>query len=105
MGEDIIIEQGATQEPEPQGAQPDNANNAYETIISQQQAQIDALIAQSNALTNQITSLIQNGAQLGATAPNAQPEPQNANAFNPKSLTETDAFLSMEDLAKDIGKR
>lgn len=88
-------------EPQTASEQPQSEQNAYETIIAQQQAQIDALIAQSNTLTQQITNLVQNGAQL-----NAQPaQPAPAQGFNPKSLAETDSFLSMEDLAKEIGKR
>lgn len=93
-------------EQEAQAVQPESEptqTNAYETIIAQQQAQIDALIKQSNTLTEQITNLVQNGAQLNAQhVQQTQPEPQSA--FNPKSLSETDAFLSMEDLAKEIGK-
>ena len=98
-------------EPETQPVQPESEPtqaNPYETIIAQQQAQIDALIKQSNICTQQITNLIQNGAQLGVqagvqAAKDIQPDTQQ-NAFNPKSLAETDAFLSMEDLAKEIGK-
>lgn len=94
-------------EPETTPAQPETEPqpNAYETIIAQQQAQIDALIKQSNTLTQQITNLVQGGAQLGAQPMQpVQPEPQSAQGFNPKSLAETDAYLSMEDLAKEIGK-
>ena len=113
MENEIITEavQPDTPEPQTQIEQPTNNNtpNAYETIIAQQQAQIEALIAQSNTLTKQITNMVNNGAQF-----NTQPyvpqgytqvstEPQSA--FNPKSLAETDSFLSMEDLAKEIGKR
>lgn len=99
------------QQTEPQTAteQPKSETNVYETIIAQQQAQIDALTTQTNTLTQQITNLIQSGAQLGVqaglqAAQDAQPL-QPSQAFNPKSLAETDSFLSMEDLAKDIGKR
>lgn len=94
-------------EPQTASEQPQSEQNAYETIIAQQQAQIDALIAQSNTLTQQITNLVQSGAQLNTQpAQPAQPvQPAPAQGFNPKSLAETDSFLSMEDLAKDIGKR
>ena len=95
-------------EPETAPTQPETESqtNAYETIIAQQQAQIDALIKQSNTLTQQITNLVQSGAQLGAQpAQYTQPEPQSAQGFNPKSLADSEAFLSMEDLAKEIGKR
>ena len=94
-------------EPETQPAQPEPEpqQNPYETIIAQQQAQIEALIKQSNTLTQQITNLVQNGAQLN-TQPEQVKEPDApGQAFNPRSLAETDAFLSMEDLAKEIGKK
>ena len=103
--------QPETQEPQTPIEQPanDDTPNAYKTIIAQQQAQIDALIAQSNTLTQQITNMVNNGAQCntqsyvpqGYTQVSTQPQ----SAFNPKSLAETDSFLSMEDLAKEIGKR
>ena len=107
--------QPETTEPQTQIEQPTNNNtpNAYETIIAQQQAQIDALIAQSNTLTQQITNMVNNGAQFNTQQPHfttqmantyIQPE-QTTQAFNPKSLAETDSFLSMEDLAKEIGKK
>jgi flagellar biosynthesis/type III secretory pathway protein FliH len=99
------------QQTEPQAAQdaPKSDTNVYETIIAQQQAQIDALTNQTNTLTQQITNLIQSGAQLGVQAGLQAAQDtqaaQPAQAFNPKSLAETDSFLSMEDLAKEIGKR
>lgn len=99
--------QTETTEPQTQIEQPTDGNtpNAYETIIAQQQAQIEALIAQSNTLTQQITNMVNNGAQFN-TQPQTQTQvTQPQSAFNPKSLAETDAFLSMEDLAKEIGKR
>ena len=99
--------QPETAELQTQIEQPSNNNtpDAYETIIAHQQAQIEALITQTNTLTQQITNLVQNGAQLPSqpAQPIEQPKPQNA--FIPKSLAETDAFLSMEDLAKEIGKK
>ena len=97
-----IIEQT---EPQTAGEAPKSETNVYETIIAQQQAQIDALTNQTNTLTQQITNLIQSGAQLGMQAAQDTQPAQPAQAFNPKSLAETDSFLSMEDLAKDIGKR
>ena len=94
-------------EPETQAVQPESEptqQNAYEAIIAQQQAQIDALIKQSNSLTQQITNLVQNGAQLNAQPIQAkESEPQSA--FNTKSLAETDSFLSMEDLAREMAKK
>lgn len=110
MENDNTANEPIEQQSEPQTAQeaPKSETNVYETIIAQQQAQIDALTNQTNTLTQQITNLIQNGAQLGVqaglqAAQDTQPtQPQSA--FNPKSLAETDSFLSMEDLAKEIGK-
>lgn len=107
MDDDNNIAQIEPTETQAQIEQPanDSAPNAYETIIAQQQAQIEALITQTNTLTQQITNLVQNGAQLPSqpAQPIEAPKPQNA--FNPKSLAETDSFLSMEDLAKEIGKK
>ena len=100
--------QPETTEPQTQIEQPTNNNtpNAYETIIAQQQAQIEALIAQSNTLTQQITNMVNNGAQFNSQpAQTQQTQVQPTQTFNPKSLAETDSFLSMEDLAKEIGKR
>ena len=119
MENDNTAIEPTNEQTEPQTAleQPKSETNVYETIIAQQQAQIDALTNQTNTLTQQITNLIQSGAQFNAQQPipdfsidNAQP-PHYGNlttaqsVFNPKSLAETDSFLSMEDLAKEIGRR
>ena len=111
MENETTVVEPTNEQTEPQTAQDAQKSdtNVYETIIAQQQAQIDALTNQTNTLTQQITNLIQSGAQLGVqaglqAAQDAQPA-QPSQAFNPKSLAETDSFLSMEDLAKEIGKR
>ena len=81
-------------------AEPEQAKdaNAYDAIIAQQSAQIDALLAQNERLTNQITQLIQNGAQI-----KQEPAP---NIFATQSLQLQDnQDYSLEALAKDIGKR
>ena len=102
------------QEPEPAQAQPDpqaqpepaqqaQEANPYQSIIDGQNEQIAALIAANKALTEQVTSFIQNGAQLG-TAQQAQPEPKPAQTFNAPSLA-TDESWSLEDLAKEIGRK
>lgn len=114
--DNVAVEPETAPQTAPEQAQTtNNAPNAYETIIAQQQAQIEALIAQSNTLTQQITNMVFNGAQFKSademTIKNDDGKlvpltPQvNASAFNPKSLAETDAFLTMEDLAKEIGKK
>ena len=121
-----------TTAPEPQPAQVTQplqpANGSYQSIIEQQQAQIDALIQQNNNLNAQVTQMVQNGAQFGqpvqqvqqmqqpqqfqqaqpAQYPNVyQPTDMQAHplsTFNPASLA-NDEDYSLESLAKDIGKR
>ena len=101
--------------------------NAYETIIAQQQAQINALIAQTNAQSAQITQMVQNGAQftqsqndyesrfqyaqnfapIQATPqqfPNYYDPASPMQQFNPPSLAQQGDF-SLEGLANEIGKR
>lgn len=99
--------------PEPQ------APNAYDSIIAQQNEQIAALIAQNQALTGQITQMVQGGAQF-TQAP--QPQPQQVQqaqqptefppvydgasplrTFNPPALSDNQDY-SLEALASEIGK-
>ena len=102
-----IIEQSAepTQPAQPAepSAEPTQAN-PYESIIEQQQQQIDALLKQTETLNAQITRMVESGAQFNSQPAKPAEPTQPAQAFNPKSLAEQDAFLSMEDLAKEIGK-
>lgn len=113
-------------EPQPEPAQVSQPlqDNALQSIIEQQQAQINALIAQNNNLNAQVTQMVQNGAQFGQAQQvqqvqqpqQAQPaqfpnvyQPHDAQAhplstFNPSSLA-SDEDYSLEALAKDIGKR
>lgn len=93
------------QQAQPEPAQQAEPANPYQTIIDQQGEQIAALIAANEALTKQVTSMIQSGAQLGG----AQPVPQTQQAqptqqFNAPSLA-TDEDWSLEGLASEIGKR
>ena len=88
-------------EPEPVVPVQVEKPNAFETIFEQQNEQIQALIAQNKSLTEQITTLIANGAQIG--------QPQNyarnpMQQFNAPALSDNDDW-SLESLAKDIGKR
>lgn len=88
--------------PETQNEPTDEATepqNAYESIMKEQSEQIAALIAQNESLTNQITHLIKNGAQISQQSAH---DPL-ANIMSP-SLT-SDEDWSLEALAKDIGKR
>lgn len=78
-----------------------NAPNAYESIISQQTEQINALIAQNQSLTDQITKLVHGGGQI------ASAQPLTANPLSQLSTPSlaSDEDWSLEALAKDIGRR
>ena len=78
-----------------------NAPNAYESIISQQTEQINALIAQNQSLTDQITKLVHGGGQITSV------QPVTANPLSQLSAPSlaSDEDWSLEALAKDIGKR
>lgn len=92
----------AAPEPSAAPAVPEPPANAYDSIISQQTEQINALIAQNQSLTNQITQLIQSGAQINqGNAPAANPMHQAM--LNPSLQNQDD--WSLESLAKEIGKK
>lgn len=93
----------APQEPQEAPSEP-QAPQAYQSIIDQQNEQISALIAANEALTKQVTGLIQNGAQLGTPQQAAPQTPQPMQQFNPQPLSEGDDW-SLESLAKEIGKK
>lgn len=93
----------APQEPQ-EAAQEPQAPQAYQSIIEQQNEQIAALIAANEALTKQVTGLIQNGAQLGTPQQPAQQTSTPMQQFNPQPLSEGDDW-SLESLAKEIGKK
>lgn len=93
----------APQEPQEAPSEP-QAPQAYQSIIDQQNEQISALIAANEALTKQVTGLIQNGAQLGTPQQAAQQTPQPMQQFNPQPLSEGDDW-SLESLAKEIGRK
>lgn len=79
---------------------PENdSSNSYQTIIEQQQAQINALIAQTTALNNQIVNMVTNGAQLNDNQP-----AQQIQQTQPASLSD-DVDYSLESLAKEIGRK
>ena len=87
------------QEPAQQEPAQKEPNNPYQTIIDQQQQQINALIEQTTALNNQIINMVNSGAQFND---GKQPEPQPAQ--QPIALSD-DGDYSLESLAKEIGKR
>ena len=67
--------------------------NPYDTIITQKDRQIDALIAQNESLTAQITKLIQSGAQINTAQPLQQTQQP--------SLQDD---WSLESIAREIGR-
>ena len=96
------------------------SNSAYNSIIEQQQAQIQALIDQNNNLTQQVTQLVQSGAQF-MQQPVMQPQPQPQQTFAPQQAVgayppvydssnmpfslSADVDVSLESLASEIGKK
>lgn len=89
---------------EPQGDTA-QAGNAYQSIIEQQQAQINALLEQTANLNQQIVNMVNSGAQFASTQQPAQvEEPKPMQQFNPLPLSEGDDW-SLESLAKEIGKK
>lgn len=89
--------------PEPENTPiPESKNdqaNTYQTIIEQQQAQINALLEQTTALNNQIINMVNSGAQFNDGKQQQMPQPLV------KPLSEDDADYSLESLAREIGKR
>lgn len=84
-------------EPVAVASEPEQAN-AYDSIIKQQTEQINALIAQNQSLTEQMTKLIQNGAQIG--------QPQQTTPlqqFAPPALSDNDDW-SLEALGRKMAK-
>ena len=89
-----------------------NTPNANDAIIAQQAAQIEALIARTQSLTEQINRLVtMGGVQINdgsAGASNLQPNAgagmqPNAAANNTGNLPE--GYKSLKDLGAEIGKR
>lgn len=80
----------------------DDSTNPYKTIIEQQQAQINALIAQTTALNNQIVNMVTSGAQLNDNKP--VQSAQSAQPAQPPALSD-DVDYSLESLAKEIGRK
>ena len=79
-------------EPEPKQANP------YQSIIDQQNEQIQTLMEYNAKLSAQITQMVQNGAQF---TQQTQPQPKPA----PVPSLSDDQDYSLESLAKEIGKR
>lgn len=121
------VQQQPKPQPEPVQVSQPLQDSALQSIIEQQKAQINALIAQNNNLNAQVTQMVQNGAQFGqpqqvqqmqqpqqfqqaqpAQFPNvyqqADMQAHPLSKFNPASLA-NDEDYSLEALAKEIGKR
>lgn len=87
------------------GANPDeqhkpNNDNAYQSIIEQQNKQIQALLEHTEKQAEQIAQMVQNGAQFY--------QEQNTPPAPPKQQVQTlsdDDDLSLEALGREIGKR
>ena len=84
--------------------------NAYESIIEQQQAQIAALMTQNDALNQQVTRMVQGGAQfnqqsqqVGQNWAYTPQQPNMAQQFAQGALSNGDDW-SLEALGKEIGK-
>lgn len=93
----VAPEPVAASEPVAVVSEPEQAN-AYDSIIQQQTEQINALIAQNQSLTDQMTKLIQNGAQIG--------QPQQVTPlqqFAPPALSDNDDW-SLEALGREMAK-
>lgn len=115
-------QQEGNEQAQPIAQEQQQAPNAYETIITQQQDQINALIAQTNALNAQITQMVQNGAQFVQQAHVTQNTAQQPiqqipefssvydgntsplSQFNTPALSDNTDY-SLESLASEIGKR
>lgn len=101
--------------------EPTSKPNAWDSIIAQQQEQINALMAQNQALTGQITQMVQGGAQFTQQPQQVQQvqQPQQMQQptefppvydgasplamFNPPALSDNRDY-SLEGLASEIGK-
>ena len=100
------------QQAEPQAQVVDQSGNVldnpYQSIIEQQQAQIAALMAQNDALNQQVTRMVQGGAQFSQQQQTQQigqkqEQPITAQQFAQGALSDNRDW-SLESLAKDIGR-
>ena len=90
-------------EPQAEPQQP----NTYETIIKQQNEQIDLLIEHTERLNAQIAQMVQGGVQFtdnsGTANGHTRTTPNPMQQMNPPALTDNDDF-SLEALGREIGK-
>ena len=93
--------------------EPTSKPNAWDSIIAQQQEQINALMAQNQALTGQITQMVQGGAQFTQRPQQPQAQPQQVQQvqqpsplaqLNPPSLSDDNDY-SMGALGYEISRR
>ena len=86
-----------------------DSSNPYQTIIEQQQAQIDALIAQTTALNSQIINMVNAGAQFNdgnnqVSFIKPMQTTKVTDTTQPIALSD-DTDYSLESLAKEIGRK
>ena len=74
-------------------------SNAYDVIIEQQKAQIDALMEHTERLNKQIAQMVHGGVQVNDGTQQAQPQPQ------PQMQSIADDYVSLSDLGAEIGKK
>ena len=78
--------------------------NAYESTINQQNSMIEALIAQNEKLTQQITQMINGGLQIQQPQQIPGQMQMNIPSIPPSVSQLADEDYSLESLAKEIGK-
>ena len=95
-----------TSTPEPEPTPTPEPPNPYETIIEQKDAQISALLEQTNKLTEQITKMINAGTQINDGTKEPEPQPISGNGFakGNQALSDNDDY-SVAALGNLIGKR
>ena len=96
---EYVQQEPAQQEPSQHDLSQQEPSNPYQTIIEQQQAQINALIEQTTALNNQIINMVNSGAQF-----NDGKQVESKPIQQPVSLSD-DKDYSLESLAKEIGRK
>ena len=78
---------------------PEDAPNAYEAIIQQQQDTIDALLKRTEDLTGQITQLINMGVQINDGMQSQQTQQMQQDSDMPED------YVPLAQLGAEIGKR
>lgn len=72
----------------------EDTQTGYQEAIAQQQELINTLIANNQLLANQITQLVQGGVAIS-----------DGKTTSDDDVQEVDAYVSLADLGKEIGKK